>query len=381
MAICLRCVTLVSDIVGHKTLDNIAAEVDTVPDARAKYLGMIGKAEDQQEESSEKPRGLGVHDVKRTTRCSDKLIALYDGFTREEFVSCHNGHSPEEAGVRGIREVHPLTKENVDVFYVPHCPSFQLQISDGRAAQHDEEIMSKHIYRGQPDDLMDDLSKHIGSALRSTGHVPTRGQLNSLLSSGSGRQQVTTGQRAPTIVRPAPLLRQTPPPSTPALAWHPRAQPKAVLFGTASGQSGAGHVQATLRGTGQGSQLGGVVGRVVLAEGNRVVASPRRVRRCRIVDLPATPPPSIFAIPHKQKQRKRQANTNTHIQSTYQAAGPEAVISEPKASNERVCVAIASTSFGKCSNVFVLDGWERWAETSARFGRRGPLCGFEVCWH
>ena len=294
---CVRCGNAITESLPHKTLDDIASELEHLLGAQAHFLSIVSKHEDGVMQRNEAPHG--VHNVRRTSRRSDKLIALYDGFTKDEFEACHNGLSPGEAGVTGVQEVHPLTQEKVDIYYVPHCPSFQLQVSDVKAAEHDEEIMQKIIYKGQPDDIMEDLGKNIGSVVRSAGHVPTRGpKLSSMLSqsSGSGRQQVSTGQRGTTIVRPPQLARPSLAQalgSQQALAtWQPGIQTQGSLPGTAPRQSGvgAGHVQGQVSFNGtrrfpQGLQPCGAAS----LRGDRAsanAASSRQAGRCRVVDLP-----------------------------------------------------------------------------------------------
>ena len=55
-----------------------------------------------------------------------QLACKFDGYTKEEFLEEFHPCTPESLGVPACLETHPITKEEVPVFYVPSMPSFQL---------------------------------------------------------------------------------------------------------------------------------------------------------------------------------------------------------------------------------------------------------------
>lgn len=84
---------------------------------------------------------------------------VYDGYTEEGYSSTHNGLSVKTLNIPPVSEIHPLTREELDIYYVPAPgPLFQLRFRSKESTSWIRQMMRKQVYQNQGRHMLQHLA-------------------------------------------------------------------------------------------------------------------------------------------------------------------------------------------------------------------------------
>ena len=171
---CVRCLTGATVGFGsYATVDQVRQMVLQNPDMKT-LVGDVTDAVNNPDGAASHP---GVEDVTSCRLANDKLVALFDGYERGDFLEAFEGMTPESAGVPGIVETNPRSGMPVTLYYVPAKPAFRLEMATIHRVVRSSDRMPQQVYHEQPDHTYDFLSQRLPSAARQGKEPPPRREI------------------------------------------------------------------------------------------------------------------------------------------------------------------------------------------------------------
>ena len=118
------------------------------------------------------------HDVVHKRRgFTNRVIALYDGYTEEQFAAKYPNTTATKSGLTPTEIEHPRTNELMQVFWMPSCPAFRCEVSTDDNAIHRTDCMPSQVYAGQANATMDHFQHNLTSETYGMVEPPSQDQI------------------------------------------------------------------------------------------------------------------------------------------------------------------------------------------------------------